>query len=173
MDMPLRKGESCFFRGNFNGIMISRMLWKKYAARHVATRGNWFWWWHVATCTSNKSLLNFPNMAERWLLNTLIPRSNLMLPEDERNDYLWGVPWGPGVPWENRNGLYDSLGKDGVGGWGAWDGLGNFLSFNGCSLTSPSTSAVSRLSLAYFNWSSSCTLSSRASAWLIIGLETP
>ena len=42
-----------------------------------------------------------------------------MLPEDERDDFLWGVPWGPGtsdeygVPWENRNGLYDSLGKDG------------------------------------------------------------
>ena len=59
-------------------------------------------------------------MAERWLLNTLIPRSNLMLPDDERDDfYHLGVPWGPGtsdengIPWENRNGLYDSLGKDG------------------------------------------------------------
>ena len=58
-------------------------------------------------------------MAERWLLNTLIPRSNLMLPKDEFDDFLWGVPWGPGtsdeygVPWENRNVLYDSLGKDG------------------------------------------------------------
>ena len=59
-------------------------------------------------------------MAERWLLNTLIPRSNLMLPDDERDDfYHLGVPWGPGtsdengVPWENRIGLYDSLGKDG------------------------------------------------------------
>ena len=59
-------------------------------------------------------------MAERWLLNTLIPRSNLMLPEDERDDfYHLGVPWGPGtsdengIPWENRNGLYDSLYEDG------------------------------------------------------------
>ena len=26
MEIPLRKGESCFFRGNFNRIMISRML---------------------------------------------------------------------------------------------------------------------------------------------------
>ena len=59
------------------------------------------------------------------------------------------------------------------GGWGACDGLENFLSFHGCSLTSPRTSAVRRLSLAYFNWSSSCSLSSRASAWLKIGLETP
>ena len=57
-------------------------------------------------------------MAERWLLNTLIPRSNLMLPYDERDDsYHLGVPWGPGtsdenvIPWENRNGLYDSLVK--------------------------------------------------------------
>jgi hypothetical protein len=38
---------------------------------------------------------------------------------DDQNDYECGVPWGPGtsdewgVPWENRNGLYDSLGKDG------------------------------------------------------------
>jgi hypothetical protein len=58
-------------------------------------------------------------MAKRWLLNTVIPRCNLFLPEDERNDFHLGVPWGPGtsdengVPWENRNGLYDSLGKDG------------------------------------------------------------
>jgi hypothetical protein len=41
-----------------------------------------------------------------------------MLPEDVRNDFHLGVPWGPGtsdesgVPWENRNGMYDSLGKD-------------------------------------------------------------
>ena len=58
-------------------------------------------------------------MAERWLLNTLIPRWKLMLPQDERYDFHLGNPWGPGtsdengVPWENRNGLYDSLGKDG------------------------------------------------------------
>ena len=42
-----------------------------------------------------------------------------MLPEDKRNDFHLGTPWGPGtsdvngIPWENRNGLYDSLYKDG------------------------------------------------------------
>jgi hypothetical protein len=38
---------------------------------------------------------------------------------DDLNDYEGDVPWGPGtsddwgVPWGNRNGLYDSLGKEG------------------------------------------------------------